>query len=224
MAYDVVNGDLLWSGGEQKLSYSSPVFAELAGYPQIVVFNANGVAGHDVETGAVLWESNFNDQNVHVAAPLVIDTQRILVSAGYGVGSELFQVGLKSEGSWEVKQEWVSRRMKAKFANLVLRDGHIYGPDDGIMACISAAAGDLKWKDGRYGHGQMILTGDLLLMMAEDGRVVLIEASPEQLNELGSVRVFTDKTWNPPALSGNHLLLRNDREAVCLRLALTDPR
>jgi outer membrane protein assembly factor BamB len=222
MAYALADGSPLWQGGDGSLSYSSPVVAELGGKPQIVVLNAKNVAGHDPKTGRVLWEAPFPARDVVVAAPLRLDQERVLFSAGYGYGSEVFRVRpAAEEGVWTVEQEWTSRRMKAKFANLALHEGDVYGLDDGILACISAVTGELKWKDGRYGHGQMILTGNLLLLMAEDGRVVLIAANPKRLHELGRVRLFSEKTWNPPAFSGDRLFVRNDREAVCLKLPLT---
>ena len=36
--------------------------------------------------------------------------------------------------------------------------------------------------------------------------------------EISRFQVFTDKTWNPPALAGEYLLMRNDKEAACLQL------
>ena len=115
---------------------------------------------------------------------------------------------------------WKSRALKAKFANFVARDGFLYGLDDGVLACVDAETGERRWKGGRYGHGQLLLVGDLLLVMAETGVIVLVEAGPEEHRELASFDVFTDKTWNPPALAAPYLLVRNDVESACLELPL----
>ena len=109
-------------------------------------------------------------------------------------------------------------RMKAKFTNVVHRDGYLYGLDDGILACMDASEGRRQWKRGRYGHGQFVLVGDLLLIQTEDGDVVLVEATPEEHRMLASLAALSDKTWNPPALSGRLLLVRNSREAVAYKL------
>jgi outer membrane protein assembly factor BamB len=113
--------------------------------------------------------------------------------------------------------------MKAKFSNLVTREGFLYGLDDGVLACIDLNDGSLRWKEGRYGHGQGLLIGDLYLLMAESGELLLLRLSPTAPEELGRYRVFDAKTWNPIALSGSRLLVRNDREAACLSLP-TRPR
>jgi outer membrane protein assembly factor BamB len=101
---------------------------------------------------------------------------------------------------------------------VVTKDGFVYGLDDGILACVDLATGELRWKEGRYGHGQCLLVGDLLLLTAENGEVVLIEPTPDERRELTKVAALRGKTWNPPALAGDLLLVRNDQEAACYLL------
>lgn len=86
------------------------------------------------------------------------------------------------------------------------------------MVCLDPATGERCWKEGRYGHGQLILAGDLLLVQAEDGELVLVDPSPDGLKVLGTYTLFAGKTWNPPALTGRYLLARTDQEAVLLEL------
>jgi outer membrane protein assembly factor BamB len=45
-----------------------------------------------------------------------------------------------------------------------------------------------------------------------------VDPNPTAQRELSRFKVFSAKTWNPPALAGDLLLVRNDREAACLRL------
>ena len=117
-----------------------------------------------------------------------------------------------------MKRLWKTNRLKAKFNNLVTRDGYVYGLDDGILACLDLATGELKWKDGRYGHGQFILLRDVLLITAENGEVVLLDPVPNERRELTKFQALNGKTWNPPAMVGDLLLVRNDQEAACYRL------
>ncbi len=104
---------------------------------------------------------------------------------------------------------------------MILHEGHIYALNDGVMACIDPDSGKRLWQGGRYGHGQLLLVGDLFLVQAEDpGDLLLVEATPERHNELGRIPALPGKTWNNPAISGRLLLLRNHEEAVCYELAL----
>lgn len=64
----------------------------------------------------------------------------------------------------------------------------------------------------------MILVKDLVLLMGEGGDLVLLKPNPNALQELARISVFSKKTWNPPALAGELMLVRNDEEAACLHL------
>jgi hypothetical protein len=77
------------------------------------------------------------------------------------------------------------------------------------------------WKNGRYGHGQLLLVGDSLLVLTESGEVVVIEASPSSNNNvLGRFQAIEGTTWNNIALYGPFLLVRNSNEAACYLLPL----
>ena len=96
----------------------------------------------------------------------------------------------------------------------------MYGLDDGILTCVNLEQGNREWKEGRYGHGQILLMDELLLIQAESGEVVLVEISPEKPRERARFQALQGKTWNHPALFGDLLLVRNDQEAACYRLPL----
>ncbi len=218
-AFRANDGTPVWKGGTGP-SYSTPLFATLAEAPQVLAFNDGSISGHDPKTGATWWQRPWGNGNVVCAAPLVVGTNRILFSSGYGVGAELLELSRKANGTLAAELVWKSIRMKAKFAHMFTRDGCLFGLDDGMFACVDLKDGSQKWKEGRYGHGQGLLVGDLYLLMAEAGELVLLHPTPEAPNELGRIRVLDSKTWNPIALAGDLLLVRNDREAVCLRLEL----
>ncbi|MBU6401519.1 MAG: PQQ-binding-like beta-propeller repeat protein [Verrucomicrobia bacterium] len=223
VAYAAATGKFVWGGGNDGAGYSSPCVATLAGVRQILIFTPGSLDAHDPRMGRVLWSYPWPRGNPHVAIPVMLPGDRVLVSSGYGVGSEVLQVTRAADGRFTTKRVWRSIRLKAKFTNVVARDGYIYGLDDGVMVCLDAATGELKWKEGRYGHGQEILLDDVLLVTTEDGQVVMLEPTPAGHRELTRFRVFNDKTWNPPALAGAYLLMRNDLEAACYRLPLAAP-
>jgi len=224
LAYDAGTGQLVWSGGSQPISYGSPFCARLSGVRQILAFNSRKITSHDAASGQVLWEYPWGIGQPQVAAPVVVSTNRVLFSSGYGVGSELLEINRGVDGGQIAQRVWKSTKMKAKFANLVQRDGFLYGLDDGVLACLDLKDGSERWRGARYGHGQGLLINDLYLLMAENGELVLLQPTGQGPNELHRFRVFGGKTWNPIALVGDLLLARTDREAACLRLGLDSPK
>ena len=228
-AYDLNSGTLVWTGGDAGASYSSPQLAVFPEGRQILSFNAEGLYSHHVETGEVLWSypwvSNPAERNnVCQPVPLPGDTShasRVFISSGYGMGCALFEIGL--QGSvWEVRPRWQNRNLKAKFSSVVVHAGYVYGLDNRILVCIDLATGERQWRGGRYGFGQLVATNNLLVVQEESGDVVLVELTPQQHRERGRFAALDDRTWNHPVVTGDKLLVRNDREAACYRLPTSD--
>lgn len=226
VAYDKLTGERVWSGGSELSAYASPVEATLAGVRQILIVNEAHVAGHDAESGKLLWEFSWPGQSngaANTSQPVVLPGDRVFISKGYGVGATVFAVHKGSDGQWSTVDQWggPKRVMKTKFANIVLRDGLAYGLDDGILECLDLETGKPRWKKGRYNHGQVMLVGDLLLVQSEEGHVALVEATPEAYRELGSFPAVAGKCWNNLALAGGrYLLVRSGEEAACYELPL----
>lgn len=219
-AYDRRSGEPAWRAGEHRGSYSSPKLMTVAGVPTVVVAYHDAVAGHDPATGRVLWTLDWpNPGSARVSMPIVLDDDRVFVSMGYGVGSRMFRVWRDGDG-FASELLWESPRLKSKFAPIVAYGGAIFGLDDGVLVALDPATGDRLWKRGRYGHGQFLRVGDLLLLQTEDGPVVLLEANPAELRELAWLEALSDRTWNPPALAGDILLVRNHLEAAAYELPL----
>ena len=215
------DGEPVWRAGAGAGSYSTPALVTLGGVRQIVVVNQGSVAGHAPETGELLWREQWPVPGEKITPPLALSHDRLLVSAGYGAGSRLLRLApADGGGGLRVEEIWRSPRLKSKFASMVLHGGTVYGLDDGVLTALDSETGERRWKSGRYGHGQIVLVGDLLLIQTEKGGVALVEANPDEHRELAHLAALDGKTWNPPALAGNYLLVRNNRAAACYRLAV----
>lgn len=160
--------------------------------------------------------------------PLIERKGQVFISSAYGRGGALVQVEQDGDG-WSAQEVWTTGRstMRCKFASPVVYDGHIYGLDDGDLQCIDLSEGKVKWTDKRepnegygYGHGQLLLAGDLIVVLTEYGEVVLVEARPDKLVELGRRKILKDKrTWNNPAMVNGRLYIRNHLQMACVDLA-----
>jgi outer membrane protein assembly factor BamB len=116
---------------------------------------------------------------------------------------------------------WKTNRFKNKFNSSVIYQGYAYGFDEAILACIDLKTGELKWKGGRYGYGQLLLAGDHLVVTTEEGDVVLVKAAPDGFHEVARFPAVEGKTWNIPAIDHGLLLVRNTTEMTCFRIGRT---
>jgi len=58
----------------------------------------------------------------------------------------------------------------------------------------------------------------LLLVLADQGQVVLLAAKPEAMEELGQFQAIEGKTWNHPVIQRGRLFVRNGQEAAAFDL------
>lgn len=217
-AYDRITGKKVWAANNRQAGYSSPQLATLAGKRQILLFDAVGLGGFDPADGRQLWSHPWETMmGMNTSQPLVIGSDQVLISSELSNGAAVLRI--KRDGDqFAVEEVWQNRYLASKFSNPVLHDGHIYGINYTILTSIDAATGQRRWKDGRFGHGQVLLVGDVVLVLGEAGDVALVAADPAAYRELARMKVFTGKTWNTPALAGNQLFVRNHREMACYEL------
>ena len=225
-AYEVDSGKLRWSRPSRGGSYSSPHRTTIDGVTQVVFLSAFGATSVEPAMGAVQWEHRWPG-----GAPIV---QPALTPEGDVLLNTLIASGLGGHGTrritvehgpgvWSVRERWTSNGLKPYFNDFVLHEGHAYGFDGAILACINLEDGARRWKGGRYGNGQLVLLADqdLLMVISEEGELALVNATPDKFTEVAKVPALNGKTWNHPVLVRDVLLVRNGEEMAAFRLSLT---
>ncbi len=222
VAYDLATGDPRWFGPARNASYSSPHLLTIDGVAQILLLNGAGAISVTSADGALLWEHPWPGSGIMQPA-LTADGDVLIsaLSASAGIGTRRIAV-THGPGGWTTEERWTSNRLKPYFNDFVVHDGHAFGFDGRILACIDLADGKRKWKGGRYGYGQLLLLPDqdLLLVVSEQGELALVAAAPDRFTELARFPAIEGKTWNHPVLVGDLLLVRNSQEMAAFRLSL----
>jgi outer membrane protein assembly factor BamB len=228
IAYDADSGEVCWQFGGGSLAYGSAHYVELSTGPQVLLVDGEGVFAVEPLSGKPLWQHEWPLLAApRVVQPLLLNDQSLLIGSGYGVGTRRLQLQLDENESslasrWSVKELWTSRAMKPYFNDYVAHDGYLYGFDHEIFACVDLQTGKRMWKRGRYGFGQVLLLPDqaILLVLSEQGELIVLPASPEpdRIRELVRIAALPGKTWNHPVLADGKLFLRNAEQAVCYYL------
>jgi outer membrane protein assembly factor BamB len=218
VAYDLATGDQAWLGPDGGDGYSSPHLLEIDGTAQVLLMSAAGVTSVLPTDGSVLWEHS-GPGGTPIVQPARIAGGDTLVSFSEGTGLTRIAVARGPDG-WTSEGRWTSLRLKPYFNDFVVHEGHAFGFDGRVLACIELEGGERRWKGGRYGHGQLVLLAeqDLLLVVSEEGELALVAATADQFHEAARVPAIEGKTWNHPVLVGDTLLARNDREMVAFRM------
>ncbi|HUG53286.1 MAG TPA: PQQ-binding-like beta-propeller repeat protein [Vicinamibacteria bacterium] len=216
-AYDRATGRPRWSGSARRVGYSSPHLLTIDGVEQVLLMSNKGATSVAPRDGALLWEHAWPGNPI--VQPALIPGGDLLVSASAESGTRRLAIAHGAAG-WTAAERWTSLDLKPYFNDFVVHEGHAYGFDARILACMDLADGKRKWKGGRYGNGQAVLLAeqDLLLVLSEEGELALVSATPDRFTELARVPALEGKTWNHPVLVGDVLLVRNGEEMVAFRL------
>ena len=239
VAYDIASGEPRWKGPQGGAGYSSPHLATLDHVPQLLLLRGSRTTSVNPADGTLLWEHRWLP-SASIVQPAVIGDRDVLINSSDTMGGQGLRrlaiargsagpstgagpSGATSEGGWTVEERWTSRGLKPYYNDFVVHNGHAYGFDGSILACIDLETGERKWKGGRYGFGQMLLLAnqDVLLVLSEDGDVALVRAAPDKFTEIARVKAIDGKTWNHPVLVGDVLLVRNGQEMAAFRLTRT---
>ena len=108
--------------------------------------------------------------------------------------------------------------MKTDYNTACYHNGYIYGFNVAALQCISAETGEKKWTKRGYGKGSLILVNDKLLVLSDQGKLVLVQATPDEYKETGLFQAIEGKSWTAPSFSGGKIYVRNLTEMACYDL------
>lgn len=218
IAYHRTTGDIVWRTGQRQAGYAAPRLETIAGVPQILIYSAWGLGGHDPTTGEELWWWEWiNPYGTNSVQPIVTDDGGVFITTE-ATGSAMLEPR-RTGDTWSVTARWERpNRFKLRFNGGVLKDDHVYGLDGGILAAFDLNEGERTWKKGRYRFGQILLLRDHLLVLAESGDVALLEISSEGMTEIARFHAIDGRCWNHPVVRDGILYVRSDEEAAAYDL------
>jgi len=212
------SGEIVWTALTGRAAFSSPIAVTIHGRRQVVAAIASGIAAVDAATGQGLWEFPWEVRyDISVATPLFLEPDRVFFSVGFDKGAAMLTIGREGE-SWSARSAWTTRVFRNHFSSSIHDAGHIYGFDAAMLKCIDAEDGEERWRKRGLGKGTLIHADGMLIVLGGDGLLALIEATPEEYRELGSMQVFETTTWTAPTLAAGRLYLRDQERIVCLDL------
>jgi outer membrane protein assembly factor BamB len=227
-AFNKHTGALVWKALDDPAGYSSPILINAAGRKQVLFFTGTALVSLAPEDGQLLWRFPWPTPfGVNSATPLWLQGHAggqvfdyVLTSSGYGVGCALLKVSAAADGSVQAQRVYTSNQMRNHFTTSVFHGGFLYGIDDpGWLTCLDVKSGQVRWKERGAGKGSLLAVEGHVLVLEEQGRLVLVEATPEGYREEASWQALNDRCWTTPALAEGRLYLRNEKKVLCLKLA-----
>ena len=242
VAYNKLTGDIIWKtdaiGNE---TYASPTVAKIAGEDHIVmVFSSTNtyvhrgatvtpgrIIGLKPQTGEILWEYNNWTNVIQIAPALDAGEGKIIVAGGYDHGVIMIQVAKTNDGKYSVREIFYHNDFGEHTKPPVLHNGYFYGQfstnsrRDGL--CCMNMDGEVLWKTRRspaFDKGSMILAEGLILATDGNKTLYLIQPDPSGFKPLASAELLgMGQNWGPIALVDGKLLIRDQKQLKCVRVA-----
>jgi len=221
VAFDKDTGKEVWKATSHEGSYSSPVAATLAGVRQAVFFTREGIVFLDPQTGKVNyskhWRSN-NNASVNAACPVIVEDS-VFLSACYNTGAILLHVHKD-----HVEEIWKSDEVMSNHYNTcVAYQGHLYGCDGrqeqtARLRCVDMKTGKVAWTEEGFGCATAVLAEGNLILLSENGDLVLVQATPDAYKEKARAKVLGKPSRSPIALANGFLYARDAKKLGCWNL------
>ena len=221
VAFDARNGKVLWTATDDEASYSSPAMATLGGRRQVLFLTRTGLVSADPKSGEVLFRFRWRARSrasVNAATPLATGPF-IFLSASYRTGA----VQLRVKGS-ELETVWTSDdSLSNHYSTSVIRGDHLYGfhgrQEYGqSLRCVALETGRVLWSRDGFRAGTLSLAGDRLVVLKENGELLLVAASPQAYRLIAKARILAPTVRAYPALADGRLFARNQKELVAVDL------
>jgi len=219
VALDQATGKTLWATGKFQAGYGTPAAFKGPDGPRLAVLNNDYLIVLEAKDGSEIARTAWETQYDTNATTPIVESDRIYISTGYNKGCLLARL---EDG----KLEWVydNKEMRNHMANCVLIDGYLYGVDGNShssrncnLVCQNFETGDAMWKERGYGCGTVLAADGMLIVLSDEGRLVLAPVDPKRFEPIAEVRVLTGKCWTVPVLAGGRIYCRNATgDMVCL--------
>ena len=212
VALDKKSGKVVWVSAKSAGAYATPVPLTIGRDRGLAIFTRQSLLAVKAANGQEVWSYPWKTEyDVNAADPIVAG-DRVFISSGYNHGGSLLKIsGTTPEKVWE------NKNMRNHFDSCVLWQGYLYGPDDDGLRCLAFDTGDLKWTDGGFGKGSLMVADGKLVGLSEKGELIIAEPTPTAFKPISRAKVLTGKCWTMPVLSNGHIYCRNAvGDVVCL--------
>jgi outer membrane protein assembly factor BamB len=210
-AFNKDDGEIIWAAETITSAYNSPISVNIDGETQIIFANASKLFSFS-PSGNLLWTFDMPVRSP-MASPLFIAPDKLFVSAANDAGSFIIKINNNIP-----EQLMTSNQMRNDWSSSTYKDGYIYGFNVATLQCMNAESGARQWLKRGFGKGSLIMVGNRLVVLSDQGALTIVEVTPDEYKEIATVDILEGRSWTAPSFSNGKLLVRNLTHMVCIDL------
>ncbi len=208
-------------------AYSSVIAIDHQGTRQYVQMTSSALVGVSADNGDVLWQYNkpSNRMGINCSTPIYQDGL-VFAASAYGAGGGAVKLTTGPDGEHNAEEVYFTSEMQNHHGGMIIIDGALYGANGGngggFMACLDFQTGETLWRDRKGPKGSLLYANHRLYLRSEDGTVMLIEPSKEELIERGRFEQpnrSSTPAWAHPVVANGKLYIRDQDVLFCYDVA-----
>jgi outer membrane protein assembly factor BamB len=220
VAYDKKTGKEVWKTPRKvQISWSTPYLARNAKRAELITSGTESIIAYDPATGKELWRHKGLESNA-IPSP-VSNNEMVYVVAGFPAK---IAMAIKLGGSGDLtgtpNVPWQYAKGTAYVPSPILYGDYLYlTTDRGILTCIDAKTGAVKYEGGRipipatFTASPVAFDGKILLT-SEDGDTFLVKAGPK--HEIIGTNSVGEPVYASPAIADGRIYIRGEKNIYCV--------
>lgn len=220
VALDKKTGKEAWRTPRKiQVSWSTPLLVKTATRSELITSGTESVVSYDPATGKELWHHKGVESNA-IPSP-VANNEMVFLVAGFPAK---IAMAIKLGGSGDLTDTpnvpWKYAKGTAYVPSPILYGDYLYlTTDRGILTCIDAKTGEVKYEGGRipipatFTASPVAFEGKIL-MTSEDGDTFIVKAGPK--HEVLGTNSIGEPVYASPAIADGRIFIRGEKNLYCI--------
>lgn len=202
-----------------QVSWSTPLIVDTGRRTELITNGNELIIAYDPATGKELWRTKGVESNA-IPTP-VAGHGMVFVSAGY---PQKRTIAIKLGGSGDITATpnvaWRYDKGTAYVPSTLLYGDFVYLlSDNGILTCLDAKTGDLKYEGGRVPVPARFMASPVafdgkILITSEDGDTFIVKAGPQ--HEILRTNSLGEPIFSSPAIADGRIYIRGAKHLYCI--------
>jgi outer membrane protein assembly factor BamB len=217
VGYDKATGREIWKTRRPvQISWSTPALVSAGGGTELVTNGSEFAIGYDPATGRELWRTKGVESNA-IHTPLV-GKGLVIMTAGYPAKKVIAirpgAVGNERRVAWEY-----AKGTGYVLSNMLYGDYVYLLTDNGVVTCLEAATGAVKYEGGRPATpsrfmGSPVAFNGWIAMTSEDGESFMLQAGPT--HNIVHTNTLDEPVYSSPAIAAGRIYIRGERHLFAI--------
>jgi len=220
VAVDKNTGKEAWRTPRKvQVSWSTPLLVRTSKRAELIASGTESVISYDPATGKELWRHKGVESNA-IPSP-VANNEMVFLVAGFPAKIAMaIKLGQNGDLTGTPNVPWTYAKGTAYVPSPILYGDYLYlTTDRGILTCIDAKTGEVKYEGGRipipatFTASPVAFEGKIL-MTSEDGDTFIVKAGPQ--HEILGTNSVGEPVYASPAIADGRIFIRGEKNLYCI--------